>query len=188
MKVSGKDLREGGGAMRRFRGILTVGVMVGMTAMSLAVPSAGAYGKTAQYQVTASFNCDSTAPHACDMFGGTGGFWAWYEFDNDGTGDETGTFCGHVVAGGAAGQAGAGHENVDIRSWDIEPAGPGALVPGDDFYILSDLTTFVGHGSPVTVPNQNVGDTGIPAAPGHYNLHLGPGITAQITIVKIPNR
>jgi hypothetical protein len=156
--------------------------------MGFAMPSAGAYGNTAQYQVAVSLNCDSTVPHACDNFDGTGGFWAWYEFDNNGTGDATGTGCGHTIAASGPGLAGAGHENVDILSWDIEPAGPDAILPGNDFYILSDNTTFVGHGGPLTLPDQNVGDTGIPAVPGHYNLHLAPGITAQITVVKIPNR
>ena len=36
--------------------------------------------------------------------------------------------------------------------------------------------------------DQNVGDTGIPAVPGHYSLNMGPGIHANIQVTQIPNR
>jgi len=163
-------------------------LLTGSVALVLSAPSAGAYGRTAQYQVAESINCDSTVPGACDQLGGQGGFWAWYEFDNNGTGSATGTGCGHVTGGGGPGLAGAGHENVDITGWHIGAPGPNDPPVSGVFYIDSDLTTFTGHGQPQTLPNQNVGDTGIPAVPGHYNVNLGPGIHINIRVTQIPNR
>ncbi len=130
---------------------------------------AGAYGKLAQWQVGFSFNCDNPTPGACDQFGGTGGFWGWYEFDSDGTGDATLTFCGHTGGGGGGGGggAGAGHENVDIESWTIQDG---------DFWILDASDSTV------------EGDTGIPAIPGHHSLNFGPGISGQVQVTLIPNR
>src|SRR5262249_61229697 len=83
-------------------------LLTGSVALVLSAPSAGAYGRTAQYQVAESINCDSTVPGACDQFGGQGGFWAWYEVDNDGTSSATGTGCGHVTGAGGPRAARAG--------------------------------------------------------------------------------
>jgi len=174
--------------MKRFSAFVALCLASGSVAVLAAMPSAGAYGKTAQYQVAVSFNCDSTVPGACDQFGGQGGFWAWYEFDNDGTGDATGTGCGHVTGGAGPGLAGAGHENVDITGWHIGVSQPEDPVQGNVFYIDSDLTTFVGRGGPQTVPDANVGDTTVPTTPGHYSLKLAPGISAQVQVTQIPNR
>jgi hypothetical protein len=176
--------------MRRVRLLFTLCFLAGALSAGIAVaPSAGAYGKTSQYQVAVSLNCDSTVPGACDDFGGTGGFWAWYVFNNDGTGDATLTGCSHVVAAGGKGLAGAGHANVEILQWTTGPAiPPDDPFPGPNFYIVHDETTFVGHGTPQTLADQFVGDTGVPTTPGHYNLHLAPGIQAQVTVVLIPNR
>jgi len=140
-------------------------VLASIAAIGAFAKPAGAYGKTAQWQVGFSFNCDNPTPGACDEFGGTGGFWGWYEFDSGSTGNATLTFCGHTVGGGGAG---AGHENVAIEGWTINEAG--------DFVITA--------ASDPTI----VGDTGIQAVAGHQSLSFGPGITAQVQVTQIPNR
>jgi len=44
---------------------------------------------------------------------------------------------------------------------------------------------FTGRGGG-TVTDANVGDTGIPAYPGHYSFHPAPGVTAQIQVALKP--
>jgi hypothetical protein len=140
------------------------------------------YGKLSQYQVTISENCNSVS-----LCGGqTGGFWGWYVFNSDGTGDAQLAGCGHTVGGvGGPGGAGAGHESVDF-TWTTGPAtGLLASPNGLDFYITSDETTFTGADGG-TVSDANVGDTGVPAYPGHYSATLGPGTTVQVTVARKP--
>jgi hypothetical protein len=163
-------------------------VLAALVAAVLIVPSAASadYGKTSQYQVGISLNCDAPHSTVCDQFGGTGGFWGWYVFNNDGTGDAQLAGCGHTVGGiGGPGGAGAGHEDVDF-TWTTGPAnGPIASPNGLDFYITSDTTTFTGHGGG-TATDVNVGDTQIPAYPGHYSFRPMAGVTAHITVALNP--
>jgi len=145
-----------------------------------------AYGSAAQWQITISANCDNLSPCGADNLGG---FWLWAEFDNDGTADATITGCGHLQGGG--GFAGAGHLNVDARSWTIAPGSAGPAT----FFITSETDTFVGHGTPqvVDIPSENM-DTGVPAVPGHYTIagqvfgFSGPGVTFQMQVVQIPGK
>jgi len=176
--------------LKRLRMLVVLCLAVGAMTVALTVaPTAGAYGNAAVWQVGISLNCDVPHSSACDQFGGTGGEWGWYEFDSDNTGDAQITGCGHTVGGiGGSGGAGAGHSSVDITSWHIAPSS-GALpfpAPSGTFWIDSDITTFTGHGAPVTLPNQFVGDTGIPAAPGRYSFHPAPGVTAVVTVALKP--
>jgi len=170
---------------RRLRPIL---VLAAAAALALIVPSAASadYGKTSLYQVGISFNCDVPHSSACDQFGGTGGFWGWYVFNNDGTGDAQVTGCGHTTGGiGGPGGAGAGHEDIDY-TWTTGPAtGPIPSPNGLDFYITSDTTRFTGRGGG-TATDVNEGDTNIPAYPGHYSFHPQPGITASIQVSLNP--
>jgi hypothetical protein len=61
------------------------------------------------------------------------------------------------------------------------------------FFVTSETDTLVGHGTPQVVdsPSENF-DTGVPAVPGHYSIaqqlfgFTGPGVTAQMQVVKIP--
>lgn len=152
--------------MRKLFGLVALLALTVVAAV--AAPSASAYGSTAVYQITFSLNCTSPAPGACDQFGGPGGVWGWIELDADGTGDMTITFCGHTIGGGGAG---AFHENVDITAWSIS----GGLISID--------------GTNPPVPPFVLG-TGleIPSAAGHYSQHPFPGLAAEITVVRIPNR
>jgi hypothetical protein len=172
--------------MRRLRLLLVLGASVVALGL-LAAPGASAdYGKTSQYQVGISLNCDMPHSSICDQFGGTGGFWGWYVFNNDGTGDAQVAGCGHTTGGiGGPGGAGAGHEDIDF-TWTTGPAsGPIVSPNGLDFYITSDTTRFTGRGGGVAT-NINEGDTGIPAYPGHYSFRPAPGVSAQITVALNP--
>jgi hypothetical protein len=150
------------------RKLLTLAAMLVLTAVVMvAAPSAGAYGNTAVYQITFSLNCTSVTPGACDQFGGPGGVWGWIELDVGGTGDMTLTICGHSVGGGGGG---AGHLNTEITDWSAPAHG---------------VISISGDGLPPFVAGTGLD---IPSDPGHYSMHPFPGLAAEISVVKIPNR
>jgi hypothetical protein len=163
--------------------VLAAGALV---ASALYASPAGAYGSAAQWQIAISFNCNN--PSLCG--GGGGGTWIWAEFDNDGTADATVTDCGHLTAAHGA-FAGADHVNIDAHSWIIAAGSAGPAT----FIVTSETDTIVGHGPPVVVdiPSEYF-DTGVPAVPGHYSIaqqvfgFTGPGVSAQMQVVKIPGR
>jgi hypothetical protein len=171
--------------MRRRLLLAVVSAAGALTALGLSAAPASAYGSAAQWQVTISFNCNDAS--MCG--GGGGGTWVWAEFDNDGTADATVTGCGHLVAA-HGGFAGADHVNIDAHSWTIAPGSAGPAT----FFITSETDTIVGHGTQqvVDIPSENF-DTGVPAVPGHYSIaqqvfgFTGPGVTAQMQVVKIPS-
>jgi hypothetical protein len=147
-------------------GRLTVLAVLGSVA-ALMVGASGAsadYGNLAQYQITFSQNCNNAA--LCLGGGqGLGGDWGWGVLNSDGTGDLQIAFCGHAPGLGG----GAGHEAVDISSWSIDE---------------TNGVFFIGSASDPSFE----GDTPFPSTPGHYNIHSGPGVTTEVTVVKIPNR
>jgi hypothetical protein len=61
---------------------------------------------------------------------------------------------------------------------------------GQAFYVDSNVVTFTGHGSPVTVTNDPdfLGDTGIPVEPGHYSFHPAPGVAFEIQVAYRPTK
>src|SRR5215470_2773157 len=143
--------------------------------------SASAYGGGATHdtwQIAISTNCDN--PTLCG--GGGGGFWGWVEFDRWSnaaiTGDAQLTGCGHFGPGGGPHSAGAGHDDVDIISAHLGPAQPGdpTYPGGQTFYIDSNVVN--------GVPNDPdfLGDSGIPAAAGHYSDHPAPAISEMIQV------
>jgi hypothetical protein len=168
--------------------LLLAAVLAGgaLVASGLSASPALAYGSAAQWQIAISFNCNNAS--LCG--GGGGGTWIWAEFDNDGTGDATVTGCGHLVAAHGA-FAGADHVNIDAHGWKIAPGSAGPAT----FFVTSETDTIVGHGTPqvVDIPSENF-DTGVPAVPGHYSIaqqvfgFTGPGVTAQLQVVKIPGK
>jgi hypothetical protein len=171
--------------------LLVLSVLV--CAAAIVVPSALAYGDTAQYQVGMSLNCDNPAFQLCappPAGVGLGGFWGWWEFDQGGTGDAQLAECGHTTAGGGPGTAGAGHIDMDILRWSIGPSNPtDPTFPLPDFYVDLANMTFTGAGTtPTSVQGIPFGDTMVPAVPGHYDIHYAPGVTAQIQVALIPNR
>jgi hypothetical protein len=166
------------------RGSLVAAVILvaAVTASSAAAYGGGATHDT--WQIGMSFNCNNPSFCGNDL----GGFWGWVEFDrwSDGsiTGDAQLTGCAHSVGGGGPGSAGAGHIDLDITAAHIGPGG-GDDPPGVDvFYVDHNIATFTGHGgrSPVTDDLDFLGDSGIPAEPGHYSFHPAPGVTFVIQV------
>ena len=143
---------------------LTLGLCTALAAAAMAMSGAApasAATSHQEWQVGFSFNCDNVSFCGAD---GTGGFWGWYAFYSDGTGDATLTGCGHTVGGGGAG---AGHENVDIEAWHVDP--------GSGDFVIDEST-----------PADAEGDTGIPATPGHFSMHPAPGVSETVTVKLNP--
>jgi len=173
--------------MRRVLMVLG-GLVAALVAVGMSASPAGAYGGGAphdMWQVGLSFNCNN--PDFCGP--DLGGFWGWVEFDRDGTttwGDASLAGCGHTVGGGGPGSAGAGGLKIEIVSWHLGPAQPDDpnYPGGQDFYIDHNEVTFTGHGNPVTVVDdpEFLGDTGIPAEPGHYAFHPAPGVAGVVQV------
>jgi hypothetical protein len=176
--------------MRRAFGFLGAIAAMVLAAGVLAAP-ASAYGGGASHdmwQVGLSFNCNN--PDYCGPE--LGGFWGWVEFDRAGTttwGDAALAGCGHTVGGGDPGTAGAGGVKIEILAWHLAPAGAEDPNPGGQiFYIDANEVTFTGHGNPVTVVNdpEFLGDSGIPAEPGHYAFHPVAGVAGEIQVAFRP--
>ena len=169
---------------------------VSLALVALAIPlvlagTAGAYGGGSTHdtwQIALSFNCNNPSFCGDDL----GGFWGWVEFDRSGTttwGDASLAGCGHSVGGGGPGSAGAGGIQLEITSWHLGPAQPNDPNPGGQvFYVDGNEATFTGHGNPVTVVNdpEFMGDTGIPAEPGHYSYHPAPGVAGETQVTFRP--
>ncbi|MDX6402320.1 MAG: hypothetical protein QOF27_2926 [Gaiellaceae bacterium] len=173
--------------MRRFTGMVAALAAAAALAAGFA-SSAGAYGGGATHdtwQVGLSFNCNN--PVLCA--GQLGGFWGWAEFDRYAngtiTGDEQVTGCGHTTGGGGPGSAGAGHTSVDITAAHIGPGGPNDPPGVSVFYIDHNVTTSTFQGTVVDDPGF-LGDSGIPADPGHYSFHPAPGIGGSVQVAYRP--
>jgi hypothetical protein len=162
------------------RSILLAATLAASATLAVGFASAAsAYGGGAThgtYQVGISGNCNN--PSFCGEE--LGGFWGWVEFDvaADGTitGDAQLTDCGHFLGGGGGG--GAHHSDVDITSAHIGPAQEGDPGPGQVFYIDSALV----NGVPAVPGDDALGDSGIPAAAGHYSAHPAPGVSGNIQV------
>jgi hypothetical protein len=173
------------------RRLLTFLGTLAAAAASVAVlaTSAGAYGGGASHdtwQIGLSFNCNNPQFCGSDL----GGFWGWAEFDRYGDGSITGDAefagCGHTAGQGG----GAGHVSVDILSAHIG-AGTADDPPGVDvFYVDHNVVTFNDHGTKVTVVDdpEFLGDSGIPADPGHYSFHPASGVAGEVQVAYRPAR
>jgi len=144
----------------------------------LAATPAQAYG-AANWQI--AFAGTGTAPSTGFGFG----FWGWCEFTggvtsgNDGDCEFSQYF--HAPAGGGF----TCEESLDITSWNA--SGGTFVVSGTASVNPSSLT---GHCVSLFPGSTNFSgvDSGIPAAPGHYNLGgLGPGLAGefQIQVVQV---
>lgn len=171
--------------MRRAR--LVLAGLVALLVAGMSTSPAGAYGGGATHdtwQIGLPFNCNN--PDFCGP--DLGGFWGWAEFDRAGAttwGDTTLAVCGHTVGGGGPGSAGASSLKIEVTSWHLGAAGPNDPNPGgQDFYIDANEVTFTGHGNPATVVNdpEFIGDTGIPAEPGHYAFHPVSGVAGSVEV------
>ncbi len=180
---------------RKLERRITILKLVALTAILSAlsftpmVPAAHAYGKTAIWQIGASFNCNN--PSFCEVLGGG---WGWIEFDSGGVGDATFTQCEHLISDTPP-LSGAQGLLIDIENWYIAPGSAGP----QSFFVSDGTVTIVGHtgGPPMTLPLSAIfpsPDIGIPAVPGHYDaasmfgMKPPPGVAIQIQVVQIPNR
>ena len=168
--------------LKRVRVFGLIAAMVAVLAMGGAVPVAADYGNgggnVQLYQATASMNCNNVA--LCPA--GLGGFWAWAEFNQDGTFSGEVTFCAHLQ--GPGGFNGAGHEHADGH-YVITDFGLGPWIVLTDEV---DTLTGQGHGLTVTVNSEFV-PVG-PAAKAKLSTTdlLGfsaPGVTFQVTVTPM---
>lgn len=153
--------------------------------------AASADGRLALWEVAVSLECNN--PSLCgDGLGGLRGEEAFYD---DGTAHAELTQSLHLVGAGPA--AGAQHISADANGWFVAPSSTNPTV--NDFWISSEVATFTGQQGepPITVTNPfppYPEDTGIPAAPGHFNTSsfLGfdspPGVSFHVEVVKMPDR
>lgn len=168
--------------MSRTRKVVSRPLLALLSALFLAVLAATpaqAYGP-ANWQV--AFSGTGTAP-------GTGfgfGFWGWCAFaggvtsGNDADCEFSQYF--HAPAGGGF----TCQVSLEINSWNA--TGGTFVVSGTADVHPSQLTAPCVSLFPGSTSFSNV-DSGIPAAPGHYNLgSLGPGLkgSLQIQVVQIP--
>jgi len=154
---------------------------------------ASAYGGGATHetwQAGLSFNCNN--PDYCGA-DGLGGFWGWFEFDRsaDGSttwGDAELAGCGHAGPGGGPHSAGAGHISVEVTSWHLGAPGPDDPPNVQMFYIDGNEVTYYSQGQKQTVDDDLnfLGDSGVPATPGHYSFHPAPGVAGVIQVAYRP--
>ena len=165
----------------------TLGFVLGpiaalLLSVAAAAPAAG-YGNSGGnqqlYQATASMSCNN--PSLCSHLGG---FWAWAEFDANGTFDAEITFCSHLSTPAGPGFAGAGHAHVS-GNYIITDFGLGPWI-----VIVSevDVLTGQGHGTTVTTPSEFI-PVGPAAKAKLSTLDLlgfsGPGVTFQVTVTPM---
>jgi hypothetical protein len=174
------------------RTIATVAALAAAAALAAGLASsAGAYGGGSghdMWQIGVSFNCNNPAFCGSDL----GGFWGWAEFDRYGDGSITGDAefagCGHTTGGGGQGSAGAGHISVDITAAHIGPGGPDDPPGVNVFYIDHNVVTssFQGHKETVVDDPEFLGDSGMPADPGHYSFHPAAGVAGEVQVAFRP--
>lgn len=155
-----------------------------------AAASTSAHASTAGFHAAISMNCNN--PSFCGS-GGLGGFWGSAQFNSDGTASAQLIGCSHLQGGGPA--AGAQHFANTVADLNGQP---GWFVgTNGDIWVTNSTDTFTGRsgGPPVTMFDPfppYPSDTGIPAAPGHYNTAdlLGftppPGVSFQIQVTQLP--
>ena len=156
-------------------GILILGLIGG-----LGSPASAYGGGKANYQIT--FAGTATIPGTNAGFG----FWGWCDLSG---GNSSGGSAGDCqVAQYQHGPIGIDftcHENIDITSWTAVPDGD-FLATGTYTVTPVALTPVCPNpvpNEPPTPPNFS-GDTGIPSAPGHYNIGdiFGPGTVGEFEV------
>jgi hypothetical protein len=171
------------------RVLLVLGLALG--GLGLLVSPAQSYGGGAghdMWQAGVSFNCNN--PDFCGDE--LGGFWGWVEFDRwaDGsiTGDGEFAGCGHTVGGDGPGSAGASHVEIDVTAAHIGPGGPEDPPGVEVFYVDGNVVTFTFAGQRVTMVDdpEFMGDSGVPADPGHYAFHPAPGVAGVVQVAYRP--
>jgi hypothetical protein len=183
--------------MNKHSGILTLAITACLLLLASTISGAHAYGNTAQWQVGFSGNCNE--PATCGPPGGgtgTFGLWGWCDFggSNGSTAPgTTGTVGDCQMTQYARSDLGQPnnpvHEAIDITGWSVMP---NTLGPGLSFHATAYTLECTGPGAelpPIPFigcalpPN---GDTGIPAAAGHYSLNPFTGFSIEIQVSQLP--
>ena len=185
--------------LNRYTGILTLTTTAGLLLLASILPSAHAYGNTAQWQVGFSGTCNE--PTMCGPPGGTGtfGFWGWCAFGGSSGSTAVGTTgtigdCQVTVYA----RSGLGEPinptqlAIDVKSWKIiasQMSPTGASFGIDPTTAILECT---GPGASLP-PGPETGcalppggDTGIPPIPGHYSLSPFPGFHINIQVNQLP--
>ena len=184
--------------MNKGIGILTLSTTAGLLLLASILPGAHAYGTTAQWQAGFSGTCN--VPASCGPpTGGTGtfGFWGWCAFG----GSDGSTFPGTTgtigdcqftqYARNDLGQpVNPVHLAVDITGWIIAPNSFG---PGFTFHATASAFTLECTGPSASSPAPFSGcalppggDTGVPAAAGHFTMSPFPGFHINIQVNQLP--
>src|SRR5260370_36332162 len=142
----GRSVQEGGSGLALLERARVFGLIAGMVAVlaiggvvQVAADYGNSGGNVQLYQATASMNCNTVA--LCRA--GLGGFWAWAEFNQDGTFRAEVTFCAHLQ--GPGGFNGAGHEHADGH-YAIIDFGLGPWI-----VLTDEVDTLTGQGHGLTV-------------------------------------
>ncbi len=173
--------------------LLSATVLALASALPLALAAAAptsAYASGTAFHGSITLHCDN--PSFCGSQN-LGGFSGTVQFNSDGTASGQLTGVSHLQGSGPA--AGAQHEQDAVADLNGQP---GWFVgPNGDIMVTNATDTFTGRsgGPPVTVFDPfppYPGDTGIPAAPGHYNTTQlfgftpPPGVSFQIQVTQLP--
>lgn len=169
--------------------LVSITILTVLSISSIAVFGYG--GKSQQYQITASENCNNTS--LCG--GARSGEWGWCELGGSGTqGNCQIALYSNTGSGSGSSEI---HLSVDLTGWSIAPCSTFCTAAGgNDFYFLSGTVTLSGgsiQGPPVTVPISAAGltgDSGLPAAPGHYDTaelfgFTAPGIHFNVQVTQL---
>jgi hypothetical protein len=166
--------------LRSWTNPLLGAALAALLVISVASP-AFAYGK-ANWELT--FHATGTLPGV----GGTG-FWGWCDLAGGNATDTSGTSGDCQIEQYVHGALGPTdfncHENVDLSSWSVGGDG-NFLISGKLNITTGGLSTAQQNACIALFPGSNPFsgvDSGIPAAPGHYNFGgLGPGLKGPFSI------
>ncbi len=182
------------------------GLLATLTLVAAAPSAALAYGNTEQWQIGFSGTCSNTAlcPAASGIFAspGTFGFWGWCAFGgSDGsaavgttgtTADCQFTFYTRPPTNNVV------HFTYDVTGWKIDtgsvlvpPGVPSFFVTSGTFEVQGPGAAIAGFPTGVPIPFPSpcpavLCDTGLPAVPGHLDLHPFLGYEINIQVTKLP--
>ncbi len=159
--------------MKKLRSLFVCGLaLVMMLSMIVVVaPRARAYGPTALWQIGFSGNCFN--PAFCP--GGSSGFWGWIVLETGAIGDLVVT--DYIPSGSA--QVQPTTRQFDITSWGILPIGP----PSGFLTLFS--ATLVSQTGPGTGFTPTFPFPIAPAAPGHYQFTVAPGVVFIFQVAQV---
>ena len=155
----------------------------------IAAAPTSAHASGVELHATFSLVCNN--PSFCGS-DGLSGFWGSAQFNSDGTGSAQLIGCSPICGVPAAGAQHFASTVADLNGqsgWFVGPNG--------DIWVTNSTDTFTGRsgGPPVTIFDPfppYPSDTGIPAAPGHYNTAAlfgfapPPGVSFQIQVTQLP--